>query len=183
MTCYALAVEIQPAGQASGEVAGFIPVGRIVGTFGLRGAVKVLPLTTFPERFEVGRTVFLRGEAHRVRRSAWHKTLVRVWLESVTTLDEATRLIGEVLYVPEEDLPPLGEGEFMVRDLIGLEVFDESGRRLGVLDEVIAAPAHDVYRVGDAMVPAVKEFILSIDLEARRMVIRPIPGMFPGNED
>jgi len=163
--------------------AGFVPVGRIVGTFGLRGAVKVLPLTTFPERFDEGRTLFLRGEPREVRRSAWHKTLVRVWLEGVTSIEDAVALVGELLCVPEEDTPPLEEGEYMVRDLIGVEVFDEAGRRLGELEEVIAAPAHDLYRVGEALVPAVKEFVISIDLEARRMVIRPIPGLFPEDED
>lgn len=127
--------------------------------------------------------MFLRGQPREVQRHAWHKTLVRVWLEGIRSVEEAAPLVGELLYVPEEDLPPLEEDEYMVRDLIGLEVYDEGGRRLGVVEEVIEAPAHDLYRVGKAMVPAVKEFILSIDLETKRMVIRPIPGLFPDDED
>jgi 16S rRNA processing protein RimM len=176
-------MKLQTTKAPADGVAGFVPVGRIVGTFGLRGAVKVLPLTTFPERFDAGRTLFLRGVAREVRRSAWHKTLVRIWLEGISRVEEAATLVGELLYVPEEDLPPLEEGEYMVRDLIGLEVFDEAGRRLGVLEEVITAPAHDLYRVGAALIPAVKEFVRSIDIEARRMVIHTIPGMFSEDED
>lgn len=176
-------MKLPTVAEHASEVAGFVPVGRIVGTFGLRGAVKVLPLTTFPERFDAGRTLFLRGTAREVQRSAWHKTLVRVWLEGITRIEEAATLVGELLYVPEEDVPPLGEGEYMVRDLIGLEVFDESGRQLGVLEEVITGPAHDLYRVGQALIPAVKEFVRSIDIAARRMVIHPIPGMFSEDED
>lgn len=164
-------------------VEGFVPIGRIVGTFGLRGAVKVVPMTGFPERFEEGKTVYLQGRPRKILRHAWHKTQVRIWLEGFRRLEEAEPIVGELLYVPEEDVPPLDPDEYMVRDLIGLDVFSEEGRFLGRVEEVLPTPAHDLYRVGRALVPAVKEFVVSIDLDRRRVTIRLIPGLFPEDEN
>jgi 16S rRNA processing protein RimM len=164
-------------------VEGFVPIGRIVGTFGLRGAVKVVPMTGFPERFEEGKTVYLQGRPLKILRHAWHKTQVRIWLEGFKRIEEAQPIVGELLYVPEEDVPELEADEFLVRDLLGMEAYSEDGRFLGVVEEVLAAPAHDLYRIGGALVPAVKEFVVRVDLKQRRMVIRPIPGLFPDDED
>jgi 16S rRNA processing protein RimM len=87
-------------------------------------------------------------------------------------------MIGSDVFADDLDVV-LEEGEYRVEDLIGLEVFDTEGKLLGTLDEVIAAPAHDIYRVGEALVPAVSEFVKEIDAPGGKVVIAPIPGMFP----
>ncbi len=158
---------------------GHITIGRIVGTFGLKGFIKVWPDTDFPERFGEGRVVFLEGEPKKIVGCRWHKTQVRIRLEGFTKIGQAETVIGKDLTVPASDKPELEPGEYMVSDLIGLKVYDESGRLLGSLDEVIPAPAADIYRIGDMMVPAVSEFIREVDLKARRMILRLIPGMEP----
>jgi 16S rRNA processing protein RimM len=153
-------------------------VGKVVGTHGLKGLLKVLPLTDFPERFDVGKHVSIKGREYEITQSQWHNRQVRLGLKDIGTIELAEGLVGSEVTVDDSDAPELEEGEYLVADLIGLEVVDVSGRKLGTVDEVIDGAAHDVYRVGHALVPAVKEFIKSIDLAGGRMTVAPIPGMF-----
>jgi 16S rRNA processing protein RimM len=154
-----------------------IVIGKIVGTFGLKGYVKVWPSTDFPERFEPGRAVTVGGVEYAIRDAQWHKKQVRIRLKGVNH-ERAEAMIGSDVFADDLDVV-LEEGEYRVADLIGLEVFDTEGKLLGTLDEVIAAPAHDIYRVGEALVPAVSEFVKEIDAPGGKVVIAPIPGMFP----
>jgi len=156
----------------------FVVIGKVVSTFGLKGFLKVWPLTDFPERFAAGETMWIAGEPRKIREVQWHNKQARVRLEGVSRLVLAQALVGQEICVGANAKPDLEPGEYMIDDLIGLDVFDESGNHLGRLDEVIQAPAHDVYRVGEAMIPAVSEFVKSVDLESRRIVVAPIPGMF-----
>ncbi len=154
-----------------------VNIGKVVGTFGLKGAVKVTPLTDFPERFDSGKSVFLNDRSYVITDCQWHKSQVRIWLEGIKKIDQAETLIGINVQVPLSDTPELEEGEFMVRDLLGLPVYEESGERLGSLDEVVSGPAQDVYRVGEILIPAVKEFVKEVNLKERRVVVKLLPGM------
>ncbi len=154
-----------------------ILVGPIVGTFGLKGGLKVQVTTDFHELLSPGSIVYLDGERAVVTDLQWHKTQARIWLEGIKKIEAAQPLIGKKITVPESALPELEEGVYLVKHLIGLEVFDESGRLLGTLDEVYPRPAQDVYRVGRMLIPAAKEFVLSIDMNSRRMIVRILPGM------
>lgn len=153
-------------------------IGKVVGTFGLKGFLKIWPLTDFPERFNEGQTIFMNGEPYKVREVQWHKKQARVRLHEVTNVSDAEALIGAEITVPPDIPPQLEEGEFLIGDVIGLDVFDENGKRLGSVEEVIPAPAQDLYRVGDTLIPAVAEFVKEVDLKNRKMIVRPIPGMF-----
>ena len=155
-----------------------IVIGKVVGTFGLKGTLKIWPDTDFPERFDEGRSVLIDGKPYEIVETRWHKLQARIRVKGVTRLELGEALIGFNVEVPADDLPELGEGEYMVNDLMGLEVFNEEGERMGVVEDVIKGYAQDLYQVAGVLVPAVKEFILSIDVPGKRMVIRPIPGMF-----
>lgn len=155
-----------------------IVIGKVVGTFGLKGTLKIWPDTDFPERFDEGRSVLIDGKPYEIIETRWHKLQARIRVKGVTRLELGEALIGFNVEVPADDLPELGEGEYMVNDLMGLEVFNEEGERMGEVEDVIKGSAQDLYQVAGVLVPAVKEFILSIDVPGKRMVIRPIPGMF-----
>jgi len=154
-----------------------VVIGKIVGVFGLKGFLKVWPDTDFPERFEEGRTVLIGETPYEIRESRWHKQQARIRVEGITKIAQAEALIGSTVSIPGNDAPKLEEDEYMIDDLIGIEVCDESGTRLGQIDQVITG-AQDVYDVSGVLVPAVKEFVLDVDISERRMVIRPIAGMF-----
>ena len=78
---------------------------------------------------------------------------------------------------PDVERPPLEEGEYLTRDLIGLQAFTPEGEPLGKVDDVVAIPAHDVLVIGELLVPAVDIFVKQVDLEGRRIVLELIPGM------
>lgn len=173
------------ADDAGGEL---VVVGRIGAPHGLRGALRLVPETDFPERLVAGRRVALVGEG-----GAAHWSVLRgvrqgggrgwlITLEGVTTREAAQAFAGGTLRVAAADLPPLPPGRFYHHELVGLEVVAADGRRVGRVREVRATGANDVYVVerdggGEAWVPAIRDAVAEIDVAAGRMVLRDLPGM------
>ncbi|MDI6827349.1 MAG: ribosome maturation factor RimM [Armatimonadota bacterium] len=161
-------------------------IGEVVAPFGRVGEVKVLPYTDYPEHFlelkEVRAQRGKEGKNLRIESARPHKNLIVVKFEGFDNISAAEQLRGAKLYIREEDLVPLGKDEYYVHDVIGLEVVTPEGKNLGKVKEVIRGVANDVYVTERAMIPAVKEFVVSIDLRKKRMVVRPIPGMVEGDE-
>lgn len=160
-----------------------IRIGQITGGFGIRGQVKVEPMTDFPERFRKGMRLRLRNEWVRIESSSLHKGRFLLKLEGIDSLTEAEKLQWEYLEIPADDRPELEEDEFLTQDLIGLKVVTDDGRELGSVDEVLPYPAHDVLVVGELMIPMVKAFIRRIDLETAEIEVHLIPGMTGEGED
>ncbi len=153
-----------------------VQIGQIVGTRGLKGQLKVNPLTDLEAHFQPGAAVYVEGVLYVVQSCAWFKDRPLLNLEGVRRVEEAEKFKWKFL----EAEPFEGEGEedeFRVDDLIGCEVVTEQREVLGNLDEVLLMPAHDVYRVGDIMIPAVREFVKRVDLDRRRITVKLIPGM------
>lgn len=166
------------AGRRTGPQ-GFVRIGQIVGSFGLKGGLKVAPLTDFSERFEVGSLLYLDGEPREIVEAHWHKSQARLLIEGVTTIEEAEALKWKYLEVPQSDRPQLDEDEFLADDLVGMSVV-EGGKTIGRVSAVVNAPAQDLLIVGDVMIPLVKEFVKRVDLEAKTITVELIEGMRPG---
>lgn len=158
----------------------FIRVGQIVGTFGLRGQIKVDPLTDFLERFEEGRQLRLQGKLVTIKEFLLHKGRPLLKLEGINTLTEAEKLQWEYLEGRADEEFELEEDEYFTGDLVGLRVVTTDGRELGEIDEVHRYPAHDVFEVNGIMIPAVKQFVKSIDLDGELVTVELIEGMEEG---
>ena len=160
-----------------------IAIGRIVVPQGIKGEVRVLPLTDFPERFSTLKRAFLAAPWDReveVEGARFHRGMVLLKIRGVDTRNEAERLRKADLQVEEADLVPLGEDEYYVFQLVGLQVHTEDGQALGQVADVLRTGSSDVYVVRgerEYLIPAVKEFVVDIDLAGKRLVIRPIPGL------
>lgn len=160
--------------------------GKIVNTHGCRGGVKVEPWCDSAEVFAALPAVYVKknGALVRVplrRAAVLGNRFVSAELEGVTTMEAADALRGTVLYANRADLQ-IPEGVLLVAEMIGLPVFDaNSGERLGELADVIHPGASDIYVIrtasGEAMVPAVPEFVRSVDIE-KGIMLTPIEGMF-----
>ena len=110
-----------------------------------------------------------------------HRQRLLVRFEEVADRDAAESLQGSYMFVPAASAPELPDGEFWAHDLIGCEVVTEAGRSLGLVREVIHTPANDVWAAegddGEVLIPALKEVVASVDLTARRVVVREIAGL------
>lgn len=172
----------EPASQAEAEV-GFVAVGRITRAHGIKGEVAVLPLSQVESRFEPGSRLLLEGEDRTltVTGSKPHRQRLLVRFEEVEDRDQAESLNGRYLMVPASEVPPLPDGEYWPHQLLGSEVVTESGRSLGRISEVVRTPANDVWVAdgpdGQALVPALKDVVETVDLSARRVVVREVPGL------
>jgi 16S rRNA processing protein RimM len=147
---------------------------RISGVKGLRGGLRLELLTDWPERIAAGARLYVEGEAEprtvaAVELGGRHPVLL---FEGVTTRELAEPLIGRYL---EVQAAPLPEGSYYWHQLEGLRVLDVAGTELGTLAEVFRAGEAEVYRVegaaGELLIPAIRDVVREIDLEAGRMVV------------
>jgi 16S rRNA processing protein RimM len=159
-----------------------VRVGQIVGAFGLKGEVKVQPLTDFHERFAKGARLRLSGDWVTVEASREHRGRFVLKLSGINDATAAERLQWQYLEGPADEKPELEEGEYLVEDLVGLRVVTTDGEELGEVDEVMEYPAHEVLEVGDMMIPLVSQFVKNIDLDQKVIQVELIPGMREGGE-
>lgn len=166
-------------------------MGLVLKPVGLKGELKVRPMTDNPERFEPGGRLWLDGpdgvpESHEILSVSEHKGNLRVALDGVTSVEQAERLRGMELYVPESEVPPLPEGEYYHYQIIGLEVYTHGGRLLGTVRDIITAGEKDVYivrgRGKEYLIPVTEEHVREIDTVSGRIVLNPMEGYIPEDE-
>ena len=168
------------------ESRGRVAVGRINATWGLRGHVKVTPLTSNPKRIQPGAVLLVRGEPREVLDVRYPKGFPCVVFEGYEDATAANALRGTLIEIEDADLPSLDAGEYYVHDLVGLDVVTTDGERLGRLAEVLRTGANDVYIVRrkgerDLLLPAIGDVIAEVDLDGGRMVVQLLPGLLGGD--
>jgi len=160
-----------------------VAVGRITRPHGVRGEVAVLVLSEVAERFAEGAVVYLEdGRSLTVESSRPHGDRLLVRFREVRDRAEAEALRRAVLVVPESTSPPLPEGSWWDHQVEGCEVLTEDGRSLGAVREVIHTAANDVWSAvaadgRETLIPVLTEVLVSVDVAARRIVVREIPGL------
>ncbi len=163
-----------------------VSVGKIVGTYGYKGILKVLPLTDFPERLEKLKKVKLfKGEQTEEILIESVKPYKDLYLFKFTNIDnkETARQYGNfLLKIEESEIYPLPKGYFYHFELKGLAVFDNERGFLGELTDILETGANDVYVVnsekyGEILLPAIKDVIVDINLEEKKMQVKLLPGL------
>lgn len=161
----------------------FLVVGRILGSVGLRGAVRAQLLTDFPENFERQTTLFVGDDLrpHRVETCQLEGPTATIKLGGVDDATAASALRGQEISIPRSAAVTLDEGEFFWHQVIGMMVVTLSGEQIGPVVDILRTGANDVYIVrtatGDALIPAVESIVKSIDPGTNRLTIDPIPGL------
>lgn len=153
-----------------------IRVGQVIGAYGVEGAVKVIPLTDFQDRFTTGAALVLDNCERLVEWSrAGQPAGLVVKLRGIDNRTIAELFRGRYLEVPEDAARPLDEGRFYHHQVVGLAVQTGSGRHLGTIAEVLERPANDVWVSRDGkvehLIPATRDAVLEVSLEARRVVV------------
>jgi 16S rRNA processing protein RimM len=153
-------------------------IGEIAGSFGVRGEMKVQPLTDFPERFDTLTEVFVGRQrrvvtVERVRKQGDRFILK---LEGIDTPEAVDTLRRAELAVPREQAMVLPEGHFYLEEIIGAAVFDESGGEVGTVRDVLRTGSNEVFVVrggaGERLIPVIADAIASLDVAEKRIVVR-----------
>lgn len=166
-----------------------VVVGVITKAHGLRGEVAVQVHSDNPDRFNPGSAMSLPGgRTVTVERTHVHGKLLLVGFVEIPDRSAAEALRGLELSVPESALPELAEGEYWPFQLEGCTVVTDAGRELGTLVEVIPNPANDLWVARDAegtdtLVPALRDVIVEVDIDGRRVRVREIPGLTAPDDD
>ena len=154
----------------------FIQAGEIVTTHGVRGEVKVLPWSDGPDFLCEFERIRIEGKTYEIENCRIQKTCNLLKISGVDTVEDGQALRGKIVEVFREDVP---EGLIFADELIGMEVISD-GENLGKIADVLDYPGNKVYVVEGKhsyMIPAVKAFVLSTDMDENRMQVRLIEGM------
>ena len=154
----------------------FIEAGEIVTTHGVRGEVKLLTWVDSPEFMCEFKRVRIEGTEYKLESCRVQKTCNLLKLQGVDTVEDAQMLRGKTVEIFRSDV---SEVIVFAAVLVGMQVYAD-GELVGELVEVMDYPGNQVYVVRgehEYMIPAVKEFILSVDMEKNEMQVRLIKGM------
>lgn len=164
-----------------------VAVGRITRAHGVQGELAVLVISEVPGRFADGETVWLEdGRTLTIESSRPHKDRLLVRFREVQTREQAEALQRALLVVPESLSPELPEGSWWDHRIVGLALETDTGRALGTVRDVIHTAANDVWSAVDdegteTLIPVLRDVILDVDMDAKRIVVREIPGLtMPG---
>jgi 16S rRNA processing protein RimM len=158
-------------------------VGVVTSVHGLRGEVAIQNRSDNPERWRPGGAVLLGdGRSLTIEASRSHGRRLLVKFDGIDDRTAAEVLRGAELLVPESWVPALPAGEWWAYELEGCAVETSSGRSLGVLTEVVANPANDIWIAVDpdgteTLIPVLADLLVEVDTKARRIVVRDVPGV------
>jgi 16S rRNA processing protein RimM len=155
----------------------FITIGQIVNTHGLKGELKVYPLTDDIKRFRKLKTVFVDDVERTVSWCKIQTDKVILKIEGIESMEEAQKYKTKYLTVKREDAVKLPEDRYFVVDIVGCRVIDENNNEIGTVKEVIFTGSNDVYWVKgnkEVLVPVLKDIVKSIDIEKQEIVISPL---------
>lgn len=157
-------------------------IGKITGTFGIKGELKVYSESDFKEfRFRVGADLILKKaritKNVKVTSMRFNQKNILITIDDIKDINEVIDLVGLDIYTTEE--APLNDDEMYVDDLIGLKVYNQNDEYLGIVNDIISIPSNDIIEVIDnqnkILIPFIDDFIISIDEE--KIIINEIEGL------
>ena len=154
-----------------------IVIGRVGAAHGIRGELRVIPLTDFPERFAALREVMVGDELLHIESVKPQGKNFLMRFREYAVREDAQRLTGRLLTVARAEAAPLDEGEYYVFDIVGLTVYDEEDNELGTVENVLRTGSNDVYAVRsedgrEILIPALRKVVRTIDVPNGRMTVR-----------
>ena len=163
----------------------FLETGKITGTHGLKGEVRVQPWADSPEFLTEFDELYLDNGARKIviTSSRVHKGMLIMKIKGVDSIEDADRLRNRILYMNRDDVE-LEDGAYFIQDLIGLDVLDDdTGERLGTLADVSETGANDVYHVRtsdgrEVLIPVIPDVVREISLEDGCVRIFRMKGLF-----
>lgn len=167
-------------------------IANIVAVHGIDGGLKLRSHSDIPGRFSRLDTVLvghdeLTARKIRVLEASEHGDRVILYFDGCTDRNMAENFVGMNVFITDEQMEIPPDGRYFVHDLIGCRVATPDGEARGEIVDVMLMPANDVYVVQfegrEVLVPAVPDFIGSVDLQAKLVTVKPIPGLFEEEDE
>ena len=163
----------------------YIEIGKIVNIHGIKGEVKLYTYTDDINALKKLKKVYLEKKngltEYKVESSKINKQFLILKLEGIDTPEEANKFRDIYVKRERKSNENLGEDTFYIEDLIGIDVYDENSNFIGKLTEVLSPGANDVYVVkndkDEILLPAIKDVVLDVDLENKKMVVHIMEGL------
>ena len=163
----------------------FFRVGAIASTHGIKGEVKVYPTTDDISRFDYLKNVILDTKAGRkeltVEGVKYFKNMPILKFKGIDKIEDIEAYKGCDLLVSREDAVPLEEGEHYIADLIGLDVIDEDGEKLGTVKDIMLTGANSVYVVQmpekELLIPSIPDCILEVNIDSNYVKVHLLDGL------
>ena len=167
----------------------YFRIGVITSAHGIRGGVKVFPVTEDPERFrKLDKVLFsLPGQdgiqgSFEVKRVAFQKQMVLLEFEGITDRNTAETLKGRQLWVSREEALPLGEREYYLADVMGMRVVTDDGEELGTVTDILETGSNEVFQVEkeqgkSLLIPSIPDCVVDMDFEQNLLTVHLLPGL------
>ena len=161
-------------------------VGVFANTHGIRGEVKVYPTTDDLNRFDQLKEVILDTGRERINLQVqgvrYFKNMAILKFKGIDNINDVEKYKGKDLLVTRENAVPLEENEYYIADLIDMEVYNEDGSRLGILNDVMQTGANDVYVIAlengkELLLPNIDQCILDVNTEENKMTVHVLEGL------
>lgn len=158
-----------------------LTAGKIINTHALKGDIRVYPYCDGAEFLCELKKLYVDNQCYKITSGRVHKGQALLHLKGINRIEDAELLIGKIAYFDKNDVD-LDEGQYFIDDIIGLAVQDiDTGIIYGNVTDVFPTGANDVFEVtGEKvlLVPKIDEVVIKIDLDAKLIKIRPLPGLF-----
>ncbi len=162
-----------------------ISIGKIINFHGILGEAKVG--YSDPKRIESAKKVIVKNIPLNIEKIRFHKNFAIVKFKEISDINELLNFKGENIYLAKEEVKnQLEEEEYLIDDLVGLNVFDDKDDFIGIVDSIAKSTGNDILSVkpenkkyGNILIPFVKELVPIVDVKAKKIVIKPIKGLLP----
>lgn len=161
-------------------------IGVITSTHGIKGEVKVYPTTDDVSRFKKLKKCFIRTKKQDIevekKSCKFFKNMVILGFQEFDNINQVEEFRQCEIYVKREDAIPLEEGEYYIADILDADVYEDSGKKLGVLTDVLSTGANDVYVVKmengkELLIPVIPDCVLEINTDEKRVTVKLMKGM------
>lgn len=164
----------------------FLEIGQIVNTFGIKGQLKVVPFTDDMKRFDKLKSIYVEDnegkKEYKIEDVKYHKNMVLLKLKGIDTVEDAETLKQSYIKINRKDAIPLEKDTYFIVDLIGLEVYTDEDKFLGILEDIYNTGSNDIYVVKNELgkqflLPAIADVIKEIDINTKKIKVHLIKGL------
>lgn len=166
----------------------YFNVGKIVNTHGVRGEVRVISSTDFPEeRYAKGNLLYIENAPNQmlevtISSHRLHKNFHLLTFEGYNDINEVEGFKGKMLKISENQLDALQEDEFYYHEIIDCEVYSDEGEKLGIIKEILSPGANDVWVVKrpgekDLLLPYIEEVVKDVDVKNKKVIVHVMEGL------